>query len=107
MLENEKNSRSGNPIAPSVATMKKISEGLNIPINTLLTQLDGDQVIDFTSNSTNISYISNNINFANNNAIIDTCQNYSSYTYIPIGVSAGTLKTIDGLLELPSNCQIA
>lgn len=102
MLENEKNSRSGNPIAPSVATMKKISEGLNIPINTLLTQLDGDQIIDFTSNSTNMSSISNNINFANNSAIIDTYQNYSSYTYIPIGVSAGTLKTIEGLSELPT-----
>ena len=36
-----------------------------------------------------------NINFANN-------QNYSSYTYIPIGVSAGVLKTIEGLSELPT-----
>ena len=40
MIENEKNSKTGEPIVPSLAMIKKIAHGLDMTINELITLCD-------------------------------------------------------------------
>ncbi|WP_295181556.1 helix-turn-helix transcriptional regulator [Veillonella sp.] len=50
MLELNKNSRSGKPIAPSTTVLKAVADLYEISIDDLLTLLDGDQLIDLAPN---------------------------------------------------------
>lgn len=58
MLEDGKNSKTGEPIIPTITTLKKIATALNMPLNTLLSLSDdmpvilGDVLSDI-SNDTN------------------------------------------------------
>lgn len=46
MLENNKNSRSGKPIVPSVPTLKKVASAIGMTLDDLLKKLDDGQVIE-------------------------------------------------------------
>lgn len=50
MLENNINPRNNKPIAPTLPTMKKISTGMGIDVDTLLKMLDSDQEISLENN---------------------------------------------------------
>lgn len=52
MLESNKNSRDGKPIAPSVKTLQKVSNALKISLSELLVLL-GDEVIDISQDNLN------------------------------------------------------
>lgn len=51
MLKKNKNSRSGNPITPSMDTFKAVANVLNITINNLLQSLDNNQPININKTS--------------------------------------------------------
>lgn len=50
MLEKNKNSRSGKPIVPSITTLKKVAQAINITLDDLLKELDAGQEITLLSN---------------------------------------------------------
>ena len=50
MLENERNPKSGKPIIPTIITLKKIANGMNVDLDYLISETD-DQQIDISSNS--------------------------------------------------------
>lgn len=43
MLENNKNSKNGKPIIPSLETLRKLASAMYMNIDTLVTTLDGEQ----------------------------------------------------------------
>ena len=59
MLEKNKNSRSGKPIAPSTAIFKSVANLYNISLDDLLKQLDDEQPITL-----DVNVIDNGINFS-------------------------------------------
>ena len=40
MLENNKNSKTGEPIVPTIAMIKKLSKGMNVSVNDLISMCD-------------------------------------------------------------------
>lgn len=50
MVENEVNPQSGKPIIPTIATLKKLANGMNMDIDTLISQTD-DQQVNLSSKS--------------------------------------------------------
>ena len=49
MLENNKNSRSGKPISPSLDTLKKIATGMNISVDELMKSVDSESNVHINS----------------------------------------------------------
>lgn len=47
MLENEKNTKTGEPISPKAETLVKLANGMNISIDELVRMMDGDIVVTF------------------------------------------------------------
>ena len=49
MLENEKNTKTGEPIQPKAVTLVKIAKGMGISIDALVRMMDDDIVVKFES----------------------------------------------------------
>ena len=56
MLERDINSSTGRSIIPSVPTLQAVARVMNISLDTLMQQIDGDQLIDVTKTKTKKSY---------------------------------------------------
>ena len=58
MLISEKNPKTGEPIKPSITTLKKISNGMGITLNELLENIDDMETLILIENTTNVLPIS-------------------------------------------------
>ncbi|SKA25315.1 XRE family transcriptional regulator [Megasphaera cerevisiae] len=85
MLEKNKNSRTGNPIIPSLRTLQKLAKGMNITLDKLLENMDTTQKVS----------ISNDQQSAQSPLPSFEYRNY------PAGIAAGALEEIDAIDNVP------
>lgn len=71
MLESEKNSKTGEPITPSLITLKKIADGLGITLNELI--IDADDIpVKLSEETSNNTINGNNNIIGNGNTVSNT-----------------------------------
>lgn len=66
MLEKNKNSRSGKPIVPSVVTLKKVAQAMNLSFDMLLKELDANQKISLVEQEFTLTVHEDELNLIEN-----------------------------------------